>query len=250
MKKNINLTIFVVLGFILTTALWGFVGGCGTTNKTVKNTTAEAVPETGKEQVIVPAEKTSVETAVSADSSAEGMIIEGENPIGTTKVEGVAAGQSREENICHVVKSGDTLWSISKKYGVGVDAIRKSNAMKTDALSIGQKLIIPKKKIAANIENNPNVNTVSAEKNKVAETVTKTAEAKSEGIEQNTNTASSLPSKPGMAVYKVRQGDSLWRVAQIYGSSVEEIAKLNGLSKDSKLTPGKEIFVPNEKRQK
>ncbi|MDW7695555.1 LysM peptidoglycan-binding domain-containing protein [Flammeovirgaceae bacterium SG7u.111] len=41
----------------------------------------------------------------------------------------------------HVVREGDTLWGISKKYnGVTVDKIRKANNLKTDKLKIGQKL--------------------------------------------------------------------------------------------------------------
>ncbi|MBX7241413.1 MAG: LysM peptidoglycan-binding domain-containing protein [Bacteroidia bacterium] len=44
----------------------------------------------------------------------------------------------------HVVKSGETLYSISRKYSIAVDAIKKANQMKDNAIKIGQKLIIPK----------------------------------------------------------------------------------------------------------
>jgi LysM repeat protein/lysophospholipase L1-like esterase len=43
----------------------------------------------------------------------------------------------------HTVVSGDTLWSLSKKYGTTVDAIKKANKLTSDKLSLGQKLIIP-----------------------------------------------------------------------------------------------------------
>ena len=40
------------------------------------------------------------------------------------------------------VKSGDTLSHIGSKYGVGVSEIKKWNSLKSDKLSIGQKLIL------------------------------------------------------------------------------------------------------------
>lgn len=40
----------------------------------------------------------------------------------------------------YTVKSGDSLWSISKKYGVSVDHIKKLNNLKSNDLKVGQKL--------------------------------------------------------------------------------------------------------------
>ena len=42
----------------------------------------------------------------------------------------------------YVVKKGDTLFSISKKYNLSVDEIMKKNNLKNNQLSIGQKLKI------------------------------------------------------------------------------------------------------------
>jgi len=43
----------------------------------------------------------------------------------------------------HIVKKGDTLNSLSKKYKCSVDAIKKANNMKNSLIKIGEKLIIP-----------------------------------------------------------------------------------------------------------
>ena len=43
----------------------------------------------------------------------------------------------------HEVQSGDTLYSISKKYGVSVSAIQEANGMSDNAIKLGQKLKIP-----------------------------------------------------------------------------------------------------------
>lgn len=44
--------------------------------------------------------------------------------------------------IRHTVKSGDNLWSISKKYGVSVEQIKKLNKLPSNALKLGMVLII------------------------------------------------------------------------------------------------------------
>ena len=44
----------------------------------------------------------------------------------------------------HVVQKGETLTSIAKNCGVTVADLRKANNLTTDALKVGQKLVIPK----------------------------------------------------------------------------------------------------------
>lgn len=44
--------------------------------------------------------------------------------------------------INYVVKPGDTLFQISRTYGVSVEKIRKDNGLESDTLSVGQKLTI------------------------------------------------------------------------------------------------------------
>lgn len=46
----------------------------------------------------------------------------------------------------HKIKEGDNLGKIAKKYGVTVDAIKKANGMKSDAIRAGKELKIPAKK--------------------------------------------------------------------------------------------------------
>ena len=48
-----------------------------------------------------------------------------------------------DDKITYVVKSGDSLYSIAKKYDVSVDAIKKENNLTSNLLSIGQILKIP-----------------------------------------------------------------------------------------------------------
>ena len=46
------------------------------------------------------------------------------------------------ENI-YIVKSGDSLYSISRTYGVTIDNLKNINNLTTDILTIGQTLVIP-----------------------------------------------------------------------------------------------------------
>jgi murein DD-endopeptidase MepM/ murein hydrolase activator NlpD len=44
--------------------------------------------------------------------------------------------------IVHVVKPGETLYRISRKYGISVDKVRKWNKLPDDIIEVGQKLIV------------------------------------------------------------------------------------------------------------
>lgn len=48
-----------------------------------------------------------------------------------------------ETGVEHVVRRGDTLWDLSRKYGVSISAIRRANMLKRSArLQLGQRLLI------------------------------------------------------------------------------------------------------------
>jgi LysM repeat protein len=49
------------------------------------------------------------------------------------------AGVAKE----HYVAPGDSLWKISKQYGVSIDKIKAANNMTTDTVVLGKKMIIP-----------------------------------------------------------------------------------------------------------
>ena len=43
----------------------------------------------------------------------------------------------------HTVVRGDTLWGISRKYGVSIDDIKQANNMRNDTVVLGTTLTIP-----------------------------------------------------------------------------------------------------------
>ncbi len=50
--------------------------------------------------------------------------------------------QAKEEVILHTVKSGETLYAISKQYNVSVDQIKIKNKLTSNSLTVGQELVI------------------------------------------------------------------------------------------------------------
>ncbi|MBN1526690.1 MAG: peptidoglycan DD-metalloendopeptidase family protein [Candidatus Omnitrophica bacterium] len=43
----------------------------------------------------------------------------------------------------HTVKSGETLWRISKMYGVDIGSLAQANSLSNSTLKVGQRLVIP-----------------------------------------------------------------------------------------------------------
>ena len=52
--------------------------------------------------------------------------------------------EEKDETEIYIVKKGDSLWSISKKYNITVDELIELNDLTTINLQIGDKLLVPK----------------------------------------------------------------------------------------------------------
>ncbi|UAT31256.1 LysM peptidoglycan-binding domain-containing protein [Bacillus badius] len=122
--------------------------------------------------------------------------------------------------VTHIVQSGDSLWKIANKYGTTIEKIRQENQLKTDALTIGQKLIITPKGSA---------------------------------IKPGTGQKPPEPSKPPVpsgskVTHIVQSGDSLWKIANKYGTTIEKIRQENQLKTDA-LTIGQKLIIYTDKKQ-
>lgn len=103
-----------------------------------------------------------------------------------------------EESDYYVVKKGDSLWSIAKKYNMSVDELKSINNLKSNLLSIGQRLKIK--------ESNENQN-----------------------------------------IYIVKKGDTLYKIANMYGTTVDNLKALNNL-KNNNLSIGQKLIVPSKNK--
>jgi LysM repeat protein len=103
-------------------------------------------------------------------SSAEAAIADAEKPvvatpIKTTRAEAVA---SADNNFYHTVKKGETVFSISRMYGVSRDDLQAWNGIKELSIKVGQKLVVSKDGAATtakgpvDVSKAPSPNAVSA----------------------------------------------------------------------------------------
>lgn len=98
--------------------------------------------------------------------------------------------------VWHVVRSGDTLSTIARRYGSSVQKIMQANNLRSSHfIRAGIRLKVPKKGYST------------------------------------THIASSATSPvPSSGIHWVRKGDSLWKIASRYGVTVQHIMSINGLA--------------------
>ncbi len=112
----------------------------------------------------------------------------------------------------HIVQSGDTLWEISKRNNVGINALARWNGISPrDRLNLGQKLVIWSKEA-------PSTKPVQVAMNTATSALI--------------NTNSSLN-------YRVRSGDSLYTIARRFNVSIADLKRWNRVGKY--LQPGQNL---------
>lgn len=115
----------------------------------------------------------------------------------------MAANKTSRTKLSHTVKSGDTLWDISREYDVTMDELAKWNKLKkSTVLRLNQKLTVYK------------------------------SQDKTTSAPKSTNRT---------ITYKVRRGDSLARIASKFNLTVSEIIKWNNLAGQKYLQPGQKL---------
>ncbi len=48
----------------------------------------------------------------------------------------------------------------------------------------------------------------------------------------------------GLILYIVKKGDTLWKIAKRFGSTVDDIVRTNGIEDENKINPGQKLFIP------
>lgn len=164
----------------------------------------------------------------------------------------IGVSTTTDESV-YTVKSGDSLWSIAKRYGVTVNELKSANNLTSNTLSIGQKLKIPKTGID---EVEPSTYTVKAGDSlyAIARKYNTTVDALKSLNNLTTNTlqigqklkipmTDSEDSITNYITYTVKKGDNLYRIARSYGTTQQEIMSLNNLSSNL-LSIGQTLRIP------
>lgn len=121
----------------------------------------------------------------------------------------------------HRILDGESLSVIARRYSVTVAMLQKANHLKGTRIRSGRDLLVP------HTSQSP--------------------------VAQSLRVADSPASAPSPGAgkrveYRIRSGDSLWRIARQYGVHVKDLADWNGLSSTTLLRPGQtlDIRVPNQ----
>lgn len=135
----------------------------------------------------------------------------------------------------YIVKSGDTLYSIARKYNTTIDELMKLNNLTTSVLSLNQVLKLPTKE--ENLTNNYIEYVVKRGDSLyiIAGKYNTTVNAIKELNNLTSNLLSigqilKIPSSGETITYTVKSGDNLYSIASRYNTSVDEIKRKNNLS--------------------
>jgi murein DD-endopeptidase MepM/ murein hydrolase activator NlpD len=113
----------------------------------------------------------------------------------------------------HVVQRGESLWKIAQAYGVSIDEIATLNSIiNTSSLQVGQRLLVP------------------------SDIVPVTSPSDS--------TAITIP-QPSATLYTVASGDTLFRIAQRFGLTLNELAQANNIFDPSLIYAGQQLIIPS-----
>lgn len=113
------------------------------------------------------------------------------------KIPSIDIPSSDDDYLIYVVRAGDSLYSIAKKYGMSVNDLIEINNLSSNILSIGQNLKI-----------------VSSQDN---------------AIPLGSSCYGEGYTEPMYITYTVKSGDNLYNIANKYNVSVDSIKKLNNL---------------------
>lgn len=148
--------------------------------------------------------------------------------------------------ITHKVKSGESLSTIAKKYKVSVAELKSWNSLSSDKLSIGKALkvitkkSVPVKQSGTQTQAEPLVadaavkEEVKKEEPKVAERKTENPNETKEVVFVSTKSPTATTNATGDGIsHTVKPGESLFSLAKMYGSSIEELVQWNGLTSNN-----------------
>ncbi len=157
--------------------------------------------------------------------------------------------------IIYTVKVGDSLYAISKKYNVSVESIKKINNLRTDLLSIGQKLRIPNyvsdddnyfeyvvkrndtlysiaKKFNMTVSELMRINNLNTTALSIGQILKVVGEANNDNIIGLSCYGEGYV-EPRYELYTVVRGDSLYKIALKFNVSIDSLRDLNNLTSDN-----------------
>ena len=148
------------------------------------------------------------------------------------KQESIVVGETKKaapaSTTLHTVAKGDTLTSLSKKYGTSVESLKTANGLRSDAISLGQSLKIPTAKATDTADN----------------TKTTPAPQQSSSFQYDNPL---LKQDEAYGYYTVVKNDNLYAIARDFFTTMAELQRINNMGSSTVLKPGADIIVPTSK---
>ena len=147
----------------------------------------------------------------------------------------------------YTVKSGDSLWSISKKYGITVDELKQANNLTSNLLSIGQNLLIPTKESEATtneyiVQKGDTLYGIANKFNTTVDNLKSINNLTTDSL--SIGQVLKLPSTTASTnTYTVKSGDTLYGIANKYNTTVDTLKSLNNLTSNT-LSIGQVLKLP------
>ena len=155
----------------------------------------------------------------------------------------------------YTVKKGDTLWGIARKLGVTVNELKDANNLTTNALSIGQVLNVPQKETEIietevyTVKSGDTLYKIAQKFNLTVDELKRLNNLTSNtlSIGQKLNVAS--PTSSTETTYTVVKGDSLYKIANKFGVTVDNLKEINNLTSNT-LSIGQVLKIPTSSDNK
>ena len=157
-------------------------------------------------------------------------------------------------NITHTVKSGESLYSIAKKYGTNVDDIKRLNNLTNNNLSIGQVLQIsgtvpepvpePSGNITHTVKSGESLYSIARQYATTVANIKRLNNLTSDNLSigQTLKINGEVSMVSSSKIHEVLRGETLWSIANQYNMLVEEIKRLNNLT-NNVLSIGQKLIV-------
>lgn len=135
----------------------------------------------------------------------------------------------------YTVKSGDSLYSIARKYNTTVDELKSLNNLTSNLLSIGQVLKLPtetteeQEKVTYTVKSGDSLYSISQKYNTTVDAIKKANNLTSNLL--SIGQVLTIPTDSGLeTTYVVQKGDSLYSIAKKFGTDVDTLKSLNNLT--------------------
>lgn len=136
----------------------------------------------------------------------------------------------------YTVKSGDTLYSIAKKFNISVNELMNYNNLNNTTLSLGQQLRIPG--TTSQPQNNSSYTTYIVKSGDNLYNIARNFGTTVSDIMNYNNLTTNLLSigqvlripTSSVNTYTVKSGDSLYSIAKAYNTTVDDLKKKNNLT--------------------